>query len=198
MSREGNHTNMCTDLDQVTNKLIQERRKMRRILCRIKERIARNEIPVTAMAMPKSTINLLNPLIEANNLFKTIRLLSSYKRKPEIDTRIATDGSILSSNVDKANAFVNHFKKAFHKCNQLIHQTRIRLSLRGSTILHLKSSLHWRNEPQQRHLNNNRRNDAQRTSNKNKRSAGHDGIPNWLLRKLPARFYEELTVLFNA
>lgn len=219
---------MHVDLDQVTTKLIRERRKTRRILCRIKQRVAKNELTPDAMAVPMSTINLLNPLIEANvtrcrteafarkcqettngnNLFKSIRLLSAYKRKSDINANLSTNGSILSTNKEKANALVDHFRKIHEEAEGRgdIHRTReINERIKREYDSH-HAAIEFSLQQPACIDETNHNDDILITTEEtmfnvhktnNKRSAGHDCITNWLLRKLPVKFYEEITVIFN-
>lgn len=217
-----------SQLDAITSKLILERRKLRKIQSTLQKRVHLHGQHPSILVPSKAAINRLTPLIDKNvsrcraeafrkkcagtrngaSLFQNIRMMSGYKRRVPVSTDITTGQSILTSNKDRSNAFVKHYKAVHEEAEQRGDPT-----FNDEVDTRVREEFDFVNRLLEFSITNPACIDETAHDEdvlvdtavvmsyvknlNNKRSFGHDGIPNWILRKLPVEFFKELATLFN-
>lgn len=159
------------------------------------------------MAHSEYWTNLLKAVKPDNQLFRNINRLSNKSRNNTIPT-LMVGTTLVENEADKAEALAVHFE-AVHtqnvglgdvaetdRINRLVHErfgnTEPRLHFNAESPA-CATDILIRN----RHIVSTESLKLLMHSKPNKKSAGHDGIPNIVLRKLGPLFFTKLATLFN-
>lgn len=142
------------------------------------------------------------------DLFRNIRALSSYKRRTPISDKMNIGDASVTSTEDKCNAFVKHYANIHQQASlrgdqqetqQLESEMCSRYDHRSPVVTfseHLPASIDEIHHNEEMFTTSAEVISYVRSLN-NKKSAGHDGIPNWLIRKMPHDFFVPFATLLN-
>lgn len=155
-----------------------------------------------------SYIQRISSIRNGIRMHAEIKRISEYKNRTTVADQIVHDGASLSSDQEKSEAFADHYEKIHHQAYQRGDQENSAEIDEEMKRLydHNAPNIIFSNETPALLADDGHNTDIfafteetiEIARNLNsKKSAAHDGIPNYLIKKLPFEAFVFLTILFN-